>query len=524
MEGPAKTLPHSAPASFLGSTLTFGFGSSVVMWCVWFVTHLPMLGLPGEVLGPGLLGVVALGGFAAARTTGSWVTGLLSGLVCGLVNLLLLGSKIVAQPTLADGTPAPGWEGLRPGAIVVVAGFVGACAVLGAIGGLAGAIGRKAQSTPSDPAAWVARFAMVTAISYLPLLLVGGLVTSTSSGMAVPDWPGSYGANMFLYPISLMSHPRIFLEHSHRLFGAMVGLTTLVMTLYVRAQNARRNDWLSTIGILAAFGAASVFLLSSRSPLQSPEIAFAVAIVGVAVAGAMVARSDMPGTRSWKIWSFIILGAVILQGYFGGRRVSENNLTLAVIHGVVAQLILAGAVALAAGISTTAARLRALTPEPGDRRLRIFSGALVHSLLLQLVLGAMYRHLGSPHVLWTHIAWSLVVVIMAMMVGITATGRKAQDAAQRPVHLFGWLVIAFGMLQFALGWTVWMALMSSPTHAPAPTHDVMDQVAAVPAHVALIRTAHQGNGALLLGASTALMVLCRALARTPQGAGAVAPD
>ena len=62
-----------------------------------------------------------------------------------------------------------------------------------------------------------------------PLLLIGELVTSTDAGMAVPDWPTTYGYNPFLYPWATWWHGPwdVFIEHGHRLFGAAVGMVTI---------------------------------------------------------------------------------------------------------------------------------------------------------------------------------------------------------------------------------------------------------------------------------------------------------
>ena len=49
---------------------------------------------------------------------------------------------------------------------------------------------------------WLNRFAVATAMATLVLIGLGGLVTSHGVGMAVPDWPTTYGYNMFLFPIS----------------------------------------------------------------------------------------------------------------------------------------------------------------------------------------------------------------------------------------------------------------------------------------------------------------------------------
>lgn len=58
--------------------------------------------------------------------------------------------------------------------------------------------------------------------------------------MAVPDWPGTFGHNMFLYPWSGMTRSlHIFLEHSHRLVASGVGLITLLVTGFVFATQPR---------------------------------------------------------------------------------------------------------------------------------------------------------------------------------------------------------------------------------------------------------------------------------------------
>src|SRR5436305_12713818 len=70
--------------------------------------------------------------------------------------------------------------------------------------------------------------AVFAAVFTWPLLLVGGSVTVYRVGMAVPDWPTTFGINMFLY--DFVNAPwGVYLEHSHRLFGAAVGLTCVVL-------------------------------------------------------------------------------------------------------------------------------------------------------------------------------------------------------------------------------------------------------------------------------------------------------
>ena len=59
-------------------------------------------------------------------------------------------------------------------------------------------------------------WAVLTAMLTFVLLCSGGLVTSHGAGMAVPDWPNSFGYNMFLFPVSRWVGG-IFYEHTHRL-------------------------------------------------------------------------------------------------------------------------------------------------------------------------------------------------------------------------------------------------------------------------------------------------------------------
>ena len=94
--------------------------------------------------------------------------------------------------------------------------------------------------------------AMATALSTLFLVCIGGMVTSKGVGMSVPDWPNSYGYNMFLLPWDKWSQGGVFWEHSHRLKGAFVGLLT--MSLAISLWFSRVPDLLRKLGLVAFFG------------------------------------------------------------------------------------------------------------------------------------------------------------------------------------------------------------------------------------------------------------------------------
>src|SRR5690349_15701682 len=94
---------------------------------------------------------------------------------------------------------------------------------------------------------------MLLAAATFPLVWIGGLVTSSKAGMAVPDWPTTYGYNPFLYPLSTWWNASwdVFVEHGHRLFGALVGLIAIGLVIVVWASD--RRMWLrwAAVGALA---------------------------------------------------------------------------------------------------------------------------------------------------------------------------------------------------------------------------------------------------------------------------------
>ena len=95
------------------------------------------------------------------------------------------------------------------------------------------------------------RYAIFVSAATVLLIVAGGLVTSTSSGLAVPDWPTSYGWNMFTFPMKHMVGG-IFYEHGHRLIASGVGFLTIILALWIWRAEPRR--WMRRLGF-AALGA-----------------------------------------------------------------------------------------------------------------------------------------------------------------------------------------------------------------------------------------------------------------------------
>ena len=456
----------------LGPVLAAGLSTVVAMWVAWFLTHMPatIRWFPPGITGPLLLSimlVVMTMGLSRVPSRRGVLVGLLAGVLVGAVNLLVLGSKIT-QPIQADGmaSAAPGAEGLRPDAGMIVLGFLGLCAVVGVIAGLVGGRLSAARKTLAEGAGvWHARVAAVSCIAVIPLLALGGMVTSTGSGLAVPDWPGTYGANMFLFPISLMAgDARIFLEHSHRLFGAMVGVCCVLLAISTFASHRGRS------------------------------------------------------ARGLRLFSLVLLALVILQGLLGAERVRSGIAqgvevgpqSWGVAHGVLAQIFFALLVAFAAlcwpRYETFGAGAANLAKPRGHGFVNKASVALVVAIFIQLVMGALYRHLGQMHALFAHVVFSLVVVGLAVACAMWMLRRKGEA---RVYKTLGHGLLHSVGFQFLMGWVALLLVMTGAGKPAIVLPDELQAAEAITTEVAvkaLVRTIHQANGAVLLALAVLAVV------------------
>src|SRR6185369_17851096 len=91
-------------------------------------------------------------------------------------------------------------------------------------------------------------YAVLVAFSTALLIFAGGLVTSTGSGLSVPDWPTTYGWFMFTFPLDKMVGG-IFYEHTHRLIASTVGFFILVLAIWL--WRAEPRPWLRRLGYIA---------------------------------------------------------------------------------------------------------------------------------------------------------------------------------------------------------------------------------------------------------------------------------
>lgn len=180
---------------------------------------------------------------------------------------------------------------------------------------------------------WVHRFAVLTACATLGLIFVGGLVTSTGSGLAVPDWPLSFGQ---VFPPMVGG---VLYEHGHRLVASFVGMLTVTLAV----------------------------LLSHREP------------------------------RAWvRRLGWIALAAVLVQGSLGGLTVLLRLPTaVSVTHACLAQVFFCLTVTLAVCTSPRWLASRHVRVDTSGLSLRVLTRATVGLVFVQLILGALMRHTGA---------------------------------------------------------------------------------------------------------------------------------
>lgn len=236
---------------------------------------------------------------------------------------------------------------------------------------------------------WLHRFALLTALATFPLLFIGGLVTSKGAGLTVPDWPTTFGYNMFFYPWSKMVGGILY-EHSHRLVASGVGFLTMVLAflLWVR----ERRKWLRWLGVIA-------------------------------------------------------LALVVVQGVIGGLRVLLLEETLAIIHACLAQAFFALMVSLVLFTSQEwRERPQKIHVADDAGRMRRLSVLTTTMIYLQGLFGAVLRHTGTS--LEVHLFFAALATLHVVLLGVrTLRFHSDQPKLLHPVVLLSALLI----LQLALG-------------------------------------------------------------------------
>ena len=180
------------------------------------------------------------------------------------------------------------------------------------------------------------RFACFCAGSVLFLICLGGKVTSKNAGMSVPDWPSTYGQNMFLFPWHEWVGG-IFFEHSHRLVA--FGVSTLAAILAV-CLCFQERVWLRWVGIVvpiffageAALGGLRVVLSEDQLGILHGALAqllfVSVSLIGLFTSRWWIAGSSSGRTEStspkWTGRTLAICGLIFCQLLLGATMRHEH--------------------------------------------------------------------------------------------------------------------------------------------------------------------------------------------------------
>jgi len=214
----------------------------------------------------------------------------------------------------------------------------------------------------------------------MALICIGGLVTSREAGMAVPDWPNTYGYNMFWFPFSKWVGG-IFYEHSHRLTAAFVGFLTTILAIWLWARETNsKTRWLGV-----ALISAVILLMGAR---KLPVFIGLAALAPIAIGISIYQILRQPNQLRW--YGVIAFAAVILQGVLGGLRVVLFKDQIGIFHATLAQLffVLICAIAL---LTSKWWQNQPSAPPVSDRLNLLLLGTTL-LILSQLVLGATMRH------------------------------------------------------------------------------------------------------------------------------------
>jgi cytochrome c oxidase assembly protein subunit 15 len=281
-------------------------------------------------------------------------------------------------------------------------------------------------------------FAVANAVITFLLIGLGGLVTSHEAGMSVPDWPTTYGYNMFVFPLDKWVGG-IFYEHSHRLLASGVGLLTTLLAVWLWLKDQRK--WMAWLGITA-------FLL------------------------------------------------VVAQGILGGLRVRWQMDYLGIPHGAVAQafLVLTAAIALFTSRWWIDSGDEKQTTVPRGLRSHVLYVTIL--IFIQLIIAATMRHQHAGLAIWdfpmahgkiwpatdaaaiadynAHRPPGLVgnpitafqvnlqmihrLVAYAIFLGVIAAAflAKKKLGGRDVLSMFAWFWAALLIVQLGLGaWTIW---------------------------------------------------------------------
>jgi cytochrome c oxidase assembly protein subunit 15 len=247
--------------------------------------------------------------------------------------------------------------------------------------------------------------------------------------MAFADWPTSDGHNMLLYPwLSDLRNPDRFAEHGHRLAGMVIGFTSI----------------------------------------------------------ALVAVAFLRERRSWvRMYSIVILVAVVAQGLLGGARVLLDANLLAMVHSLSGAIffVLCVVFAMLTGSKWSAARADMFQCSAAAAAAVLLLPVFV---LMQYWLGGMFRHMGR--MMYEHLAGAVLVTLVALLASVLLMRSKSAS-----LRSSGRLVLSALLIQLGLGVGAWFTKLNVPALGWVASTGSLASV--------VFRSAHTIGGMLLLTSS-----------------------
>jgi cytochrome c oxidase assembly protein subunit 15 len=309
-------------------------------------------------------------------------------------------------------------------------------------------------------------FATVTAVATFVLIIAGGLVTSTGSGLAVPDWPLSYGK---LMPEMVGG---IVYEHSHRMVAAFVGLLTVVLALWIWRGEQRK--WVRVLSAVALTAVVAQGLLGGLTVLFLLPTGVSVGHAALAQTFFCIVVTVALVTSRWWIEEHSRVGDEKI-------RPSTFILCCAATLAVYSQLIIGALMRHThSGLAIPDFPLSygQILPSLSPESMAAYNDQLIHSNVRLAAEGPITSSQIIIHLL--HRFWALVVAVLVIWASLRVRRRFSHSTRFRS---FSHLLIVLLLVQVALGGLSVLSLKS-----------------------VIIATAHVATGALLL-ASSVLMTL-----------------
>ena len=350
---------------------------------------------------------------------------------------------------------------------------------------------------------WLHRLAVLTVVTTFILICMGGLVTSTDSGLAVPDWPTTFGYNMFLYPLSKTVSGFLFsvdpnlradLDKGNLSAGLRKALEKNEISVsedVIISTEERGSKWKltdkaneRTYTLIKSGDRLDVYVHGVLYEHSHRLIGSIVGFLTIALMISIWAKDE----RKWMKWLGVIaLVAVIVQGVMGGLRVTNLSKVLAIIHACFAQAFFALTASLALFTSRSWLQTSVKIEATDTARLRNLSLITLSLIYIQFIFGAVLRHTGER--LDAHLLFAGLVTIHIFLLLRRILKNHLEDSSFVRLTL---LLSGLLAVQLTLGFGAYLAEFTTFGKG-------VFSVAGV-----IITTAHVAIGALMLVVSVVL--------------------